>query len=67
MKITVDMDKCIGAGLCVVAAPKVFAQNDDDGLVIILDENPPADQHEAVREAARLCPALVIKLQDDND
>lgn len=65
MKITVDMDKCIGAGLCVVAAPKVFSQNDDDGLVIVLDDNPPEDQHEAVREAARLCPALVIKLQDN--
>jgi ferredoxin len=66
MKITVDMDKCIGAGLCVVAAPMVFSQNDDDGLVIILDENPPPEQHEAVREAARLCPALVIHLQEDN-
>jgi ferredoxin len=65
MKITVDVNKCIGAGLCVVAAPKVFAQNDDDGLVVVLDENPPADQHVAVREAARLCPALVIKLEND--
>jgi ferredoxin len=65
MKITVDINKCIGAGLCVVAAPKVFAQNDDDGLVVVLDENPPADQHEAVREAVRLCPALVIKLEND--
>lgn len=65
MKIHVDMDKCIGAGLCVVAAPAIFAQNDDDGLVVVLNDRPPADQHAAVREAARLCPALVIELNED--
>lgn len=66
MKINVDLDKCIGAGLCAVANPKVFVQNEDDGLVIVLDENPPPDQHDLVREAARLCPALVIKLSEDD-
>jgi ferredoxin len=60
MKIKVDVDKCIGAGLCVLAAPKVFAQDEDTGLVILLQDEPAEDQHEAVREAARLCPALVI-------
>jgi ferredoxin len=60
MKIKVDVDKCIGAGLCVLAAPNVFAQDEDTGLVILLQEEPASDQHEAVKEAARLCPALVI-------
>ncbi|QTO23422.1 MULTISPECIES: ferredoxin [Burkholderia cepacia complex] len=63
MKIKVDVDKCIGAGLCVLAAPKVFAQDEDTGLVILLQEEPAEDQHEAVREAARLCPALVISCE----
>jgi ferredoxin len=64
MKIKVDATKCIGAGLCVVAAPEVFSQNEDDGLVIVLQENPAPELHEKVREAARLCPALVITLDD---
>lgn len=64
MKIKVDIDKCIGAGLCVLAAPQVFAQDDDTGLVVVLQEYPAADQHEAVREAARLCPALVISFDE---
>lgn len=64
MKIKVDVDKCIGAGLCVLAAPQVFAQDEDTGLVIVLQESPGADQHQAVREAARLCPALVISFDD---
>lgn len=65
MKIKVDATKCIGAGLCVVAAPQVFSQNEDDGLVIVLQESPPPELHASVREAARLCPALVITCEDD--
>jgi ferredoxin len=65
MKIKVDATKCIGAGLCVVAAPQVFSQNEDDGLVIVLQENPPPELHASVREAARLCPALVITCEDE--
>jgi cytochrome P450/ferredoxin len=60
---SVDYSRCVGGGLCVMAAPKVFAQNEDDGLVIILDENPPAEEHENIREAARLCPALCIHVE----
>jgi ferredoxin len=63
MKILVDMDKCICAGLCVTTAPKIFAQNEDDGLVIVLDETPPLEQFDAACEAARLCPALAIKVE----
>ena len=50
--------------LCVVAAPEVFSQNADDGLVIGLQEYPPQHLHEACREAARLCPALVISFDE---
>ena len=62
---TIDASKCVGGGLCVMAAPKVFAQNEDDGLVVVLDDNPPPEQYEAVREAARLCPAIVIKINEE--
>lgn len=62
MKITVYEDKCCGAGSCVMAAPDVFDQRDEDGIVVLLDESPGDDQHEAVREAASICPALAIEL-----
>lgn len=64
MKIKIDVDKCVGAGLCVVAAPEVFAQDDETGLVILLQESPAEQHHAAVREAARLCPALVIAIDE---
>jgi ferredoxin len=64
MKINVDMDKCVGGGQCVLAAPDVFDQRDEDGLVVVLNPNPPAQLAADVREAARLCPALAITVEE---
>jgi ferredoxin len=64
MKITVDQDKCCGAGTCVLLAPDVFDQRDDDGIVVLLDEAPPQDLHDLVREAASVCPAAAIAVQE---
>ena len=61
---SVDVSKCVGGGQCVVAAPNVFSQGEDDGLVRVLDDNPPPSEHEAIREAARLCPVLCIRVDN---
>lgn len=62
MNITIDEDKCCGAGQCVLVAPDVFDQRDEDGVVELLDATPPADQHAAAREAAAVCPAAAIEI-----
>ncbi len=64
MRITVDYDKCIGAGNCVDAAGQTFDQRDEDGMVVLLQENPPEEQRQAVRMAAQICPALAITVED---
>jgi ferredoxin len=64
MRVTVEADKCVAAGQCVLAAADVFDQNEEDGVVIVLDDDPAPDQHEAVRKAAQLCPASVIHLAE---
>ncbi|AHH95639.1 ferredoxin [Kutzneria albida] len=64
MKVVIDQDKCVGAGQCVLAAPDVFDQRDEDGIVVLLQEYPPAELHEDVRQAARICPALAIELDE---
>jgi ferredoxin len=56
MRIAADRDLCIGAGMCVVSAPAVFDQDDDDGLVVLLAE-PAESDVTAVREAIALCPS----------
>ena len=64
LKIVVDWELCESNGLCVEAAPKVFALGDDDSLIVHA-EHPPADQLENVRTAARRCPKAAIKLIEE--
>ena len=63
MRIILDEDTCIGAGQCVLAAPDVFDQRDEDGIAVLLDETPGEDQRAAVEDAAVRCPALAIALE----
>ncbi|MGK3998834.1 ferredoxin [Sorangium sp. So ce1024] len=63
LTVIVDHEKCCGAGQCVMVAPKVFDQR-DDGIVILLDAEPPAEQHAAVREAVAVCPGAAIRLSE---
>jgi ferredoxin len=63
MRVIVDLPKCCGAGQCVLLAPKVFDQQ-EDGIVILLDEKPPKELHAAVREAASVCPGAAIRLEE---
>ncbi|MEV8546922.1 ferredoxin [Streptomyces sp. NPDC051572] len=64
MKISLDVDKCCGAGQCVLVAPEVFDQRDEDGIVVLLTDEPPLDTHGSVREAAAICPAAVIGVHE---
>jgi ferredoxin len=65
MKVSVDADRCLGAGQCVLAAREVFDQREDDGIIVLLTDTPDLAQYENVREAARLCPAQVIEVAED--
>lgn len=64
MKIVIDEDRCVAAGQCVSAAADVFDQRDDDGVVVLLDASPPAELAEDVRQAAAVCPALAIRIEE---
>ena len=61
MRIEIDEELCCGAGTCVLAAPTVFDQNDEDGTVILLDAAPADDLRAEVREAATRCPTAAIR------
>jgi ferredoxin len=62
MRVSVEADKCVAAGQCVLLAPDVFDQREEDGVVVLLDETPGPEHHDAVREAALVCPAAAIDL-----
>lgn len=63
MRVTVDREACVGAGQCVMAAGEVFDQ-DDDGIVILLNEKPDPSLLADVRRAVSLCPARAISLEE---
>jgi ferredoxin len=64
MKVTVDRDKCIASGQCVLTAPDVFDQDDEEGTVVLLQPHPPAERLADMRQAAALCPALAITVEE---
>jgi ferredoxin len=64
VKVIVDQDKCVASGQCVMTAADVFDQRDEDGIVVLLDGSPPADVADDVRQAAAICPALAIQIEE---
>ncbi len=60
--IIVDLNKCIAAGPCAIAAPGVFDIRPEDGKAII--SNPNGDTLDKVLEAARCCPILAIVIKN---
>jgi len=64
MRVTVDQDKCCGAGQCVLLVPEVFDQREEDGIAVVLDARTPQRLHPTVREAASVCPAAAIGLSE---
>jgi ferredoxin len=65
MRVEVDVPKCVASGQCVLIAPEVFDQRDEDGMVVLLDEHPAAELHAGVKESALVCPAAAIRLVEE--
>jgi len=64
LHVVVDQEKCCAAGQCVLIVPEVFDQNDDDGIVVLLEADPGEDKRCPVTEAAQVCPAAAITLEE---
>jgi ferredoxin len=54
MKVTVDQDKCVSSGQCVLNAADVFDQRDedDDAVLVTLVEHVGGVQHALARRHA---------------
>lgn len=46
----------------MLLVPEVFDQRDEDGIVLLREARPAERLHDAVREAAEVCPAGAIEL-----
>ncbi|OFJ54956.1 ferredoxin [Mycolicibacterium grossiae] len=64
MRVTVDQDRCVSSGQCVLNAMDVFDQRDDDGVVELLMPEPGPEYADETRKAAAACPALAIHIEE---
>jgi len=62
MRVELDEPKCVASGQCVMAAPDVFDQREEDGVAFLLTEEPEEARLGDVREAVAICPAAAIRL-----
>ncbi|MGA4845939.1 ferredoxin [Streptomyces sp. G5(2025)] len=60
--IRVDVDQCVGAGMCALTAPGVFTQ-DDDGFSQVLPGREDGGGDPMVGEAVRACPVQAISVE----
>ncbi len=67
LRVKVNHGLCVGAGLCVLSTNEVFDQGEEDGLVVLLQAQPPEELRKKVLSAARTCPSLAIKVEEDPD
>ncbi|MDT5053691.1 MAG: ferredoxin [Mycobacterium sp.] len=63
MRVEVDLDKCTGHGICESIADDVFEVQDDGTVLIRENERPDAD-HERMQQAVTQCPAAALRLSD---
>ncbi|GBG39066.1 ferredoxin [Mycobacterium montefiorense] len=61
MKVAVDREICMSAGMCVMTADEFFDQ-DDDGIVRLASDEVPDTAARRVRNAVKLCPSGALQL-----
>jgi ferredoxin len=62
MKVTIDIENCIGCGVCVSLVPDVFELGDDGKAHVIAGKENNFDESQ-VKNAADQCPVQVIKVE----
>ena len=62
IKVVVDLDVCQNHGQCVFSAPQVF-ELDDDGDLVVLQEDVDESLRDNVEEAADVCPVQAITVE----
>jgi ferredoxin len=65
MKIEADREICCSSGMCVLTAPDLFDQDEEDGRVMVLEPSPTDQGQQALaRQAAQLCPSRAISVSE---
>ena len=66
MKVSVQIELCVGHARCAALAPEIFGTDELEGKVLLLQADPsPGQEADAVR-GARGCPERAIRITDDD-
>ncbi|MFG2606221.1 ferredoxin [Streptomyces sp. NPDC048514] len=67
MKLSVDLARCEGHGLCEEAAPELFRLDDEGDLVVLFDASAavPAEHETDAASAARVCPIGALRVRSE--
>ncbi len=66
MRVKIEpRDECLGDAICSDECPEVFVINEEDGLAMVIKENPDESLREAVQNAVDECPAEIIIIEED--
>lgn len=63
MKVIVDELRCDAHGVCVDACPEVFALEDTDDVVTVLEDEPDESLRAKLDKAVLGCPKAAIKIE----
>lgn len=70
LRVSADRETCVTSSLCVYRLPQVFDQ-DAEGRVRVVDEQPPDELRRELLRARRGCPTASIRVEgpgaDDED
>ena len=64
VKVVVDFDECASNAVCMGILPEVFEVR-DDGYLYVLNEHPPEEFRQRLREAVNGCPTGAISIEED--
>ena len=64
MRVVVDRDKCTGLGMCEAEAPELF-ELQNDGSLVILNDQPSESQGPEAEAAADACPTEALSIVED--
>ena len=64
MKVKIDKEKCFMSGECYYNHPELFKMDDDGQPIVLVDDVADAELRLHAKEAAEVCPAAAISLED---
>jgi ferredoxin len=64
MRVVVDYNLCETNARCMKVAPEVFAVDEDEDRMYLVNETPGEDARDKVENAVRLCPKQALSIEE---